>query len=129
MLNGDGAIAIQSTSPYHARNAFISIGKTLASVNFITEQYHANVPTFGEWGWTIGTKMGKSASQRIEDITELPLVDQWISKAQLNAAFVFSPNFYAKEKEVDVNRLGSHLLYQYHKKSWGKQDGVFFSHQ
>jgi spermidine synthase len=129
LLNGDGAIAIQSTSPYHARNAFISIGKTLASVNFITEQYHANVPTFGEWGWTIGTKMGKSASQRIEDITELPLVDQWISKAQLNAAFVFSPNFYAKEKEVDVNRLGSHLLYQYHKKSWGKRDGVFFSHQ
>ncbi|MCI5137114.1 MAG: polyamine aminopropyltransferase [Candidatus Electrothrix sp. AR1] len=127
LLSGDGAIAIQSTSPYHAQNAFISIGKTLASAHFITEQYHTNVPTFGEWGWTIGTKMGKSASQRIEEITELPIVDPLISKAQLNAAFVFLPNFYAKEKEVDVNRLGSHLLYQYHKKSWGKQDGVFFS--
>ncbi|MGL1932236.1 MAG: polyamine aminopropyltransferase [Desulfotalea sp.] len=127
LLNGDGVIAIQSTSPYHAQDAFISIGKTLASVNFITEQYHANVPTFGEWGWTIGTKMGRSASQRIEDIPELPLVDPLISKARLSATFVFSPNFYAKEKDIEVNRLGSHLLYQYHKKAWGKQDGVFFS--
>jgi len=128
LLSGDGAIAIQSTSPYHAQNAFISVGKTLASVGFITEQYHTNVPTFGEWGWSIGTKIGTSASQRIAAQKLLPVMDPWISKAQLEAAFTFSPNFYQGEQELEINRLGSHQLYRYHKQAWGKQDGVFFSH-
>ncbi|MBL4827296.1 MAG: polyamine aminopropyltransferase, partial [Spongiibacteraceae bacterium] len=51
LLSADGAIAIQSTSPYHSSDAFFSIGKTLAAVGFTMEQYHANVPSFGEWGW------------------------------------------------------------------------------
>ena len=51
LLNGDGVIAVQSTSPFHARNAFISIAKTMQEANFsLVEQYHQNVPSFGEWG-------------------------------------------------------------------------------
>ena len=80
LLSADGAIAIQSTSPYHARKAFISIGKTLRSAGFNTEQYHANVPSFGEWGWTIGTIRGRSASERIVEQRSMPVEDLWLSK-------------------------------------------------
>ena len=46
-------MAVQSTSPYHAKNTFISIGKTIRHSGFYrVEQYHTNVPSFGEWGWT-----------------------------------------------------------------------------
>lgn len=128
LLRGDGAIGIQSTSPYHAKNAFISIGKTLASLGFITEQYHANVPTFGEWGWTIGTKMGSKASQRIAEFSVMPVHDEWLSLPQLAAAFSFPVNYYLQQEELEINRLGSHVLYHYHKQAWDKQDGVFFSH-
>ncbi len=127
LLSGDGAIAIQSTSPYHAKKAFISVGKTLADAGFITRQYHANVPTFGEWGWTIGTRHSNDALQRIKQTNTLPVSDPWISKAQLEAAFVFAPSFYQNIKNIGVNTLGSHLIYQYHHDAWYKTDGIFFT--
>ena len=127
LLSGDGAIAVQSTSPFHTRNAFISIGKTLASAGFITEQYHANVPTFGEWGWTIGTVMGSRASVRLAQGDEAGWPTGWLSKQQMLAAFVFAPNFFDNKLAIKVNQLGSHRLYQYHQKAWVEQDGVFFA--
>jgi len=127
LLSGDGVIAIQSTSPYHAQQAFISVGKTLQSVGFQTEQYHANVPTFGEWGWTIGTVHGQTASQRIRNSVTLPIDDPWISKQQLLAAFVFAPSFYQFAPQVAINKLGTRVIYNYHQQAWGKMDGVFYS--
>ncbi|MDF1644256.1 MAG: polyamine aminopropyltransferase [Pseudomonadales bacterium] len=129
LLSADGAIAIQSTSPFHTRDAFISIGKTLKAAGFNTEQYHTNVPTFGEWGWTIGTVMGGSASARIAHVESLPVPSQWLSKQQMLAAFVFAPNYFNNAAEIKSNPLGSHQLYQYHQNAWKKQDGVFFIDQ
>lgn len=127
LISGDGAIAIQSTSPYHSKKAFISIGKTLADAGFTTRQYHANVPTFGEWGWSIGTKYGKDPLQRIQETVFLPVTDPWISKAQLEAIFVFAPSFFQDHEEVGVNHLGSHLIYQYHHDAWEKEEGLYFT--
>ncbi|MDB9751715.1 polyamine aminopropyltransferase [Gammaproteobacteria bacterium] len=125
LINGDGAIAIQSTSPYHAKKAFISIGRTLADAGFITEQYHANVPTFGEWGWTIGTVHGSDARTRINNINKLPIDNTWISIEQIKTAFTFSQDFYNLAKDVRVNELGSHTLYRYHHNAWSLQNGAF----
>lgn len=49
-----GAVVIQSTSPYVAKNAFRIVENTLASAGFRTRPYHANVPSFGEWGFVLG---------------------------------------------------------------------------
>jgi spermidine synthase len=125
LLQGDGAIAIQSTSPYHAKKAFLSVGKTLADAGFNTQQYHANVPTFGEWGWTIGTVHGRNILDRINAVETLPVADQWISKEQLLAAFVFSPNFYQNIGDINVNELGSYQIYHYHHEAWASNDGLF----
>jgi len=127
LLSGDGAIAIQSTSPYHAKQAFISIGKTMQSAGFKTEQYHTNVPTFGEWGWTIGTVWGATASQRIAQIDQLPVTDPWISKATLQAAFVFAPAYFRETENIEINRLGSHQVYKYHHEAWTQQKGIYFA--
>ena len=126
LLSADGAIAIQSTSPFHTRDAFISIGKTLTEAGFTTEQYHTNVPTFGEWGWTIGTLQGASASTRIRHFKDLPVASRWISKQQILAAFIFSPHYFDGSEQINSNRLGSHQLYQYHQTAWKQRDGVFF---
>jgi spermidine synthase len=72
ILAGDGVLVIQSTSPYHAKDTFISIGKTVKYAGFKqVQQYHHNVPSFGEWGFTIATKNGKSAQQRLQNLTTL----------------------------------------------------------
>jgi spermidine synthase len=123
LLNGGGALVVQSTSPYHAKKAFISIGKTLAAAGYpYVEQYHQNVPSFGEWGWSIATIYGEPASHRIEKIKKLPIDDEWVTADVLKAAFVFQKDFYRNSSSIKVNKTGSNILYHYHSEAW-KRDG------
>ncbi len=125
LLSGDGSIAIQSTSPYHARQAFISIGKTVKQAGFLhVEQYHQNIPSFGEWGWTIATLNGLSPKQRIQQTTQLTVPGQWITLPLLLASFEFPANFYANSHQISANRLGSKTVYQYHQQAWLIEQGL-----
>lgn len=124
LLAGDGLITVQSTSPYHAKPAFISIGKTLAAAGFNhVEQYHANVPSFGEWGWSIASKYGKAPSARINEV-DLSVQHPWVNKRLIQAAFAFPQDFYVEDTPIEINRLGSHQLYQYHQSAWQNQQGL-----
>ncbi len=125
LLSGDGLMAIQSTSPYHAKDSFISIGKTVAAAKFAhVEQYHDNVPSFGEWGWTIAAKNGASPLQRLEQLTKLPVEHLWLNLATLKAAFIFPNNFYQHKDRIGINTLGSHTIYQLHQQAWQDQQGL-----
>lgn len=55
VLHPDGLIVIQSTSPYYAKNSFWCVVNTLKSVGLIATPYHAYVPSFGDWGYVIGS--------------------------------------------------------------------------
>ncbi len=126
LLAADGALAIQSTSPYHAQDAFLSIAKTVKYAGFKhVEQYQRNIPSFGQWGWTIATKQGQPASQRIKDTTELPVLSKWVSKEYLLASFVFPRNFFDNIKSIEVNRLGSGILYEYHRQAWEAESELY----
>jgi spermidine synthase len=126
-LAGDGAMVVQSTSPYHSQKAFISIGKTIESTGFITDQYHTNVPTFGEWGWTIATKMGLSAKNRLRSLHVNSLLESNLTTEQMMAAFVFPAYFYSDKDKIKINHLGSHVTYQYHQEAWVKHEGIFYN--
>ena len=127
LLSPDGALAIQSTSPFHAKDAFLSIGKTLSHAGFHTEQLHANVPSFGEWGWTIGTLRGKPASERIAHANGGPTPDGWLDRSRIMAAFAFAHDYYRDLDAIRINRLGSHVVYGYHQEAWQEYRGVFFA--
>ena len=119
LLAPDGAMAVQSTSPYHAKKAFLSIAKTVKAAGFdYVEQYQQNIPSFGQWGWTIATKMGQPASARINNIDIMPVSSRWISKKYLLASFVFPNQYFEQIKEIEVNRLGSGQLYDYYRSAW-----------
>lgn len=125
LLAGDGLIGIQSTSPYHAKDAFIAIAKTVAAADFTAvEQYHDNVPSFGEWGWTIASKMGAKPSTRLANIEKLPVPGHWLNIDLLKAAFIFPENFYKNAAQVPINYLGSHAIYQLHQQAWRDQQGL-----
>ncbi|MEJ2417193.1 MAG: hypothetical protein P8Y45_09730, partial [Exilibacterium sp.] len=113
LLSADGAISVQSTSPYHSKKAFIAVGLTLLAAGFTVEQYHTNVSSFGEWGWSIGVKTGAPASRRIV-AAALPVKNGWVSRQQLLAAFVFAPDYYAGKEALRVNTLNSQVIYRYH---------------
>jgi spermidine synthase len=125
LLAGDGVMAIQSTSPYHAKDSFISIGKTVKAANFSSvEQYHDNVPSFGEWGWTIATKLGASPLNRLKTLNELPVKHNWLTLPLLISSFEFPHNFYLQQDNIPVNYLGSHAIYQLHQNAWRDQQGL-----
>ena len=125
LLSGDGLIAIQSTSPYHAKESFVSIGKTVAAAKFPhVQQYHDNVPSFGEWGWTIASKNGASPLTRLNKLSKLPVAHPWINLDILKAAFIFPNDFYKNQESVGINILGSHTIYQLHQKAWQDQQGM-----
>jgi spermidine synthase len=125
LLSGDGLIAIQSTSPYHAKDSFIAIGNTVEAAQFNhVQQYHDNVPSFGEWGWTIASKNGASPLTRLNKLNELPVTHQWLNLAILKAAFIFPNHFYQDKEAIGTNILGSHTIYQLHQKAWQDQQGL-----
>jgi len=126
LLAGDGALVVQSTSPYHAKNAFLSIGKTVHYAGFMhVEQYHHNVPSFGEWGWTIATKNGVSARARIAHHEQLMVDDGWSTKGVLLAAFEFNKHFFDQIEHIEVNRINNQAAYKYHQADWEKQQGIY----
>ncbi len=123
LLSPDGALVTQSTSPYHAREAFLSIGRTLAAAGFAhVEQYHANVPSFGEWGWTIAVPAGRPVSQRLRQLPQLPIDDGWSTKEWLLAAFAFPKGFFDEQQLININRLNSTVLYDYYRRGWRREN-------
>lgn len=125
LLAGDGLIAIQSTSPYHAKDSFISIGKTVEAANFSSvQQYHDNVPSFGEWGWTIASKMGASPLTRLKALNSLQVTHKWLTLPMIKNSFEFPLNFYENKRDVPINYLGSHAIYQLHQNAWRDQQGL-----
>lgn len=129
LLAGDGLIGIQSASPYHAKNAFIAIGKTVQAAGYSSvQQYHDNVPSFGEWGWTIASKIGTSPLTRLKSMEEFPTPHHWLTLPMTINAFEFSKGFYEDSDSVPVNYLGSHAIYQLHQKAWQDQQGLNNAH-
>ena len=125
LLAGDGLIGVQSTSPYHAKESFISVQKTMEAANFSSvQQYHDNVPSFGEWGWTIASKMGASPLQRLNKLEKLPVEHFWLTLPMIKSAFEFPNDFYKNKPDVPVNYLGSHAIYQLHQNAWKDQQGL-----
>ncbi|TMN33857.1 polyamine aminopropyltransferase [Pseudoalteromonas sp. S2755] len=126
LLAPDGALAIQSTSPYHAKKAFISIAKTVKHAGFThVEQYQQNIPSFGQWGWTIATRAGQPASARIRSVESLPVPSNWINKEYLLATFAFPNRFFDGAKDIEVNQLGTGRLYDYYRQAWQTEDELY----
>lgn len=56
LITENGMFVIQATSPYHAKEAFLGINRTIKSAGFNTLPYRNNVPSFGDWGWILAWK-------------------------------------------------------------------------
>ncbi|CAH9055309.1 Polyamine aminopropyltransferase [Pseudoalteromonas sp. CIP111854] len=126
LLSADGAMVVQSTSPYHAKKAFVSIAKTIKAAGFdFVEQYQQNVPSFGQWGWTIATKKGASASNRIARVSQLPVPSRWASRDYLLAAFIFPNRFFEFHETIEVNQLGTGTLYDYYRQAWQTENELY----
>ncbi len=114
-LSRDGIFVTQATSPLFTREAFWSIYKTIKSIGLNTKAYHTYVPSFGEWGFVMGSKMKLS-------------FDYNISKKYryLNSVILKQmPNFPndMSQLNVSINTIDSHPLLKYYNSGWIKWYG------
>ena len=112
-LSRAGAMVTQSTSPMYSHKAFWCIDKTLQASKLLTTPYHTYIPSFGEWGFVMATKL-KLPTRDMSQKMELHYID----KQTFTTMKIFAKDI--AKVPVEINRLSSHKLIYYYDKGWGK---------
>ncbi|HEY5892612.1 MAG TPA: polyamine aminopropyltransferase [Chthoniobacterales bacterium] len=110
VLARDGAMAVQSTSPYVARKSFWCVVTTLDAAGFATEPYHVYVPSFGEWGFVL------ASPKPLQPVAELPEGLRFLTSETLANLFRFPPDMEAVP--ADINRLNNQVLVRTFEEEW-----------
>jgi len=111
-LSASGYAVIQTTSPLVARQSFWTVASTIESVGLHATPYHANVPSFGEWGYII-------ASHRPWRMpTALPEGLRFLTPQTLPLLFDFPKDM--ARVAAPVNRLSNQVLVTTYEAEWGR---------
>lgn len=113
LLSPGGVLVTQATSPYHARHAFWCIGKSLEEAGFRVYPYHVLVPSFGEWGFQLG-----SLEPLVPDKVQFSVPLHFLRPELLPGMFLFDPDM--ERVQVEANRLDRPVLARYYRDEWGE---------
>ena len=111
-LSASGYAVIQTTSPLVARHSFWTVAATIESTGLHVAPYHANVPSFGEWGYLI-------ASHRPWRMpATLPDGLRYLTLQTLPLLFDFPKDM--ERVPAEVNRLSNQMLVSTYEQEWGR---------
>lgn len=112
-LSPDGVFVTQATSPFYSTKAFWSIVNTIDAAGFdYVLPYHADVPSFGDWGFVMAAKTPEAILQEAN-----PLADSRF----LHQAMLLSMQTFGKDQlypQAEVNRLDQPALLNYYLEGW-----------
>ncbi|MFV8353261.1 polyamine aminopropyltransferase [Flavobacterium sp. XS1P32] len=114
ILTPDAVVVVQTTSPYFAPKSFWCINKTMMEVFSQVDAYHAYVPSFGEWGFSIAMNGFK---------TNFNTVNRQVEGLRFYNYQFDKFNYFAKDmisKDIEINRLDNQILVRYFDEEWGK---------
>ena len=121
ILAENGVIVIQSTSPYHAKEAYLNIKRTVEAARFNTVPYHDNVPSFGDWGWILAWKNNRGSvstmKNRIESIDSFEVETKYLTPEVFKKALVFGKGM-LDSKFDDISTLMEPTILERYLKSW-----------
>jgi spermidine synthase len=118
-LTPNGMVSIQSTSPMFATKVFWTINQTVQSTGMKTKSYHLDVPSFGNWGFTL-------ASRNTIDLQKANLS----VKTKFLNEDIFEPMFHfgndvdshivekGKKYEIPINSMNRPILVQLYQEAW-----------
>ena len=104
-------MATQATSPYFSRTAFWCIGKTIEQAGFQVHSYHLLVPSFGEWGFHLGTRKTIDYGA-----IRFSLGMSLLNSATWNSMSVFDRDM--TPVSTAPNRLDKPMLARYYRQDW-----------
>jgi spermidine synthase len=110
LLAANGVMTVQSTSPLIAPRSYWTVASTLEAAGLSTRGYHAYVPSFGEWGFTL------AAHRPIGNGVWLPPHLRFLTAATERAMFDFPPDM--ARRPTPVNRLDNQALVRSFAQEW-----------
>lgn len=115
LLAPRGVMTVQSTSPLVAPASYWTVASTLEAAGLATRGYHAYVPSFGEWGFTL------AAHRPLDGAAKLPPDLRFLTASGEQAMFDFPPDM--ARRPTPVNRLDNQALVRSFAREWGKYEG------
>jgi spermidine synthase len=110
-LTPDGIFITQAASPYFVREAFWIIVHTIEDSGFHALPLHTYIPSFGDWGFVVGSPLRLPVLRVPEQI---PL--RYLTQGVLDAALVFDPDI--AEVPTDINTLDNPVLPRFYELGW-----------
>ncbi|MDN5708775.1 MAG: polyamine aminopropyltransferase [Planococcus sp. (in: firmicutes)] len=123
-LSPDGAMMVQATSPVFAPEVYWTIDKTIDATGLQTENLHADIPSFGGWGYVLASRNGIN-------IEELEILEdtQYLTEDLLPALTVFGKDEDAAIEDsngqnitLEPNTLIRPELIEIYEKAWNNYD-------
>jgi len=130
-MTPDSIFVQQSTSPIHAKEAFLCIGRTMQSCGLITLPYHDNVPSFGEWGWWIGTKrparsgaspasLTKHFKRRLQGLSSFKKKTRYLTPQLVKASLEFGKGM-LNTNQTQVTTFNNSAVFNYYIEGWNNE--------
>ncbi|ANX11737.1 hypothetical protein ABE41_006925 [Fictibacillus arsenicus] len=110
LANG-GVLVSQANSPIDTPVVFWSIGETISNTGMTVSSYHTIIPSFGDWGFHLATRIPSMFTERKVSIN----VPCRTLPENLNHLFEFGQTSLAHRQSATVNRMNSlnlHQIYQ-----------------
>jgi spermidine synthase len=117
VLSASGFAAVQTTSPLVARRSYWTVVTTLEAAGLSTSPYHANVPSFGEWGFVLAGRRSLQGPSLGPVGERLPPGLRFLTADGLPTLFHFPPDM--SRVPADVQRLSNQVLVRTFEEEWG----------
>ena len=113
-----GVMVTQATSPFYATDAFWCIVNTIESSGggvpgLAAAPYHANVPSFGDWGFVLAARRQLEPGR-----IRLDVPTRFLTAELLPKLFVFPKDI--GPRETPVNRLDNQALVRLYRDGYGR---------
>lgn len=110
-ITRDGAFITQATSPYFVRESFWIIVATIESQDFKVLPLRTNIPSFGEWGFVLGTQV-QAPQIHVPAGIEL----RYLTEEVIKTLTIFDPDI--SRVPAEVNTLNNPILPRTYEAGW-----------
>ncbi len=118
-----GVVVTQATSPHFAKNAFLSIYKTIEESGFSAVAFHNHVPTMGEWGWVLGINQKGITREKIRyELSKLEfdsLPTKFLNHEAMKGMLYFGKDIFGDYSEIIPTTQSDPAVFNYYRnKGW-----------
>jgi spermidine synthase len=118
-LTPGGVVVTQATSPFFARDAFLSILKSMRAAEIPAIAFHNHIPTLGEWGWVLGMKAPNITSSelknRLASLTFDEIDTRYLNQEAMRGMLSFGKGLFERLEEISINDELDLAAYHYYR--------------